>query len=178
MMDGNEQVAVQIVSARRTLEQTGPPGPARDQSDRFVEPDLAQRLRDGVGELKVEFVFWNATGAVRAGRRGGVAHINEHAKCRSRATAAVAGVLRYGVLSTHRLPAYAGKDYGECDNSDKRNLVNNHGSQLSPCGGFAAQLTLPGKSPRTLYLFPRRRTNKLDSVALRSGQQAEALIAM
>jgi hypothetical protein len=49
MMDGNEQVAVQIISARRTLEQTAQPRPARDQSDCFVEPCLMQRLRDHVG---------------------------------------------------------------------------------------------------------------------------------
>ena len=149
MMDGNEQVAVQIISIRRTLEQTGHPGPAGDQSDCVVEPGLMQRLRDHVGELKVEFVFWHATGAVGAGRSRRVADINEHAKCRSRATAAVAGVLRYGVLSTHRLPACAGKDHGECDNSDKRNLVKNHGSQLSPCCGFAAQRCFV-ETPRAL----------------------------
>ena len=97
-MDGNEQVAVQIVSARHTVEQTGHSRPARDQSDCFVEPCLVQRLRDHVGELEVEFVFWHATGAVGAGRSRRVANINEHAKCRSRATAAVGRVLRCSVL--------------------------------------------------------------------------------
>src|SRR4029077_20346014 len=92
MMDGNEQVGIQLISARRTLEQTGHPGPARDQSDCFVETCLMQRLRDHVGELEVEFVFWHATGAVSAGRRGRVAHINEHPKCRWRATTGVAAV--------------------------------------------------------------------------------------
>jgi hypothetical protein len=67
-MDGNEQVGFQMISARRMLEQTGHPGPARDQSDCFVEPCLMQRLRDHVGDLEVEFVFWRATGAVRAMR--------------------------------------------------------------------------------------------------------------
>jgi hypothetical protein len=67
-MDGNEQVAVQIVSARHTVEQTAHSRPARDQSDCLVEPCLMQRLRDHVGELEVEFVFWQATGAVGAGR--------------------------------------------------------------------------------------------------------------
>ena len=50
-MDGNEQVGVQTISVRRTLEQTRHPGPARDQSDCFVEPCFMQRLRDHVGEL-------------------------------------------------------------------------------------------------------------------------------
>ena len=66
----------------------------RDQSDGFVEPCLMQRLRDDVGELEVEFVFGHAAGAVRAGRRGRVAHINEHPKLRTRG---------YGSMDFHRI---------------------------------------------------------------------------
>ena len=75
-MDGEEQVGVQMVSARRTPEQTNQPCPARDQSDCFVEPCLAQRLRDDIGELEVEFVFGHAASAVGAGRSGRMAHVN------------------------------------------------------------------------------------------------------
>ena len=57
MVDGDEQVAVQIVSARDTVEQTGQPSPTRDQSDCFVEPCLMQRLRDDVGKLEVERIL-------------------------------------------------------------------------------------------------------------------------
>src|SRR5580704_9345485 len=83
MMDGDEQIAPQTVSARRTLKQTAQPRPARDQSDCFVEACLMQRLCDDVGKLKIEFVLWHAAGTIRAGRSSRVAHINEHSKCRS-----------------------------------------------------------------------------------------------
>src|ERR1700733_12368411 len=83
MMDGDEQIALQTVGARRTLKQTAQPRPARDQSDCFVEACLMQRLCDDVGKLKIEFVLWHAAGTIRAGRSSRVAHINEHSKCRS-----------------------------------------------------------------------------------------------
>jgi hypothetical protein len=128
-----------MISARHTLEQAGHPGPVRDQSNCFVEPCLMQRLSDDVGELEVEFVFGHAAGAVGAGRSGRVAHINEHPKCRSRATAAVPAVQRYGVLSAHRLPSRTGKHHGQCENSMKGSLVDGHGSKL--CDAAASRLT-------------------------------------
>jgi hypothetical protein len=36
-MDGDEQIALQTVGARRALKQTAQPRPTRDQSDCFVE---------------------------------------------------------------------------------------------------------------------------------------------
>ena len=101
-MDGDEQIALQTVGARRTLKQTAQPRPARDQSDCFVEACLMQRLGDYVGNLKIEFVLWHAAGTIRAGRSSRVAHINEHSKCRSGAIAALAAVLRYRVLSARK----------------------------------------------------------------------------
>jgi hypothetical protein len=50
-----------------------------------------------------------------------MAHINKDAKCRTRAAGAVVGVLRCSLLGAHRLPG-AGKDHGECDNSDRCDL--------------------------------------------------------
>ena len=82
-----------------------------------------------------------------------MAHINKHPKCRSRATAAVAGVLRCRVLGAHRLPGRAGKHHGQCDNSEKCNLVDDHGSKLCRCGIFAAQPTLCGNTPHTCTCF-------------------------
>src|SRR5262245_42799895 len=56
-----------------------------------------------------------------------MANINEHAKCRSRATAAVAAVLRYRVLSAHRLPGGAGEHHCKCDSDSERcNRVGGH----------------------------------------------------
>src|ERR1700722_692201 len=130
MMDGNEQVAMQIVSAGHTVEQTGHSRSARDQWYCFVEPCLVQRPRDHIGELEVEFVFWHAAGAVGAGRSRRVANINENAKRRSRATIAVSRVLRCSVLGAHRLPSHAGKHRGQSDNSKKGNPVDGHGSKL------------------------------------------------
>jgi hypothetical protein len=123
-MDGDKQVAVQVVGARRTLKQTAQPRPARDQSDCLVEPCLLERLRDHVSELEVEFVFRHAARTVRAGRSSRVAHINEHPKRRSRATAVVAAVLRYRVFSAHMLPSGAGKQHGHCDKSEKATLLD------------------------------------------------------
>src|SRR5580693_597239 len=161
MMDGDEQIALQTVGARRTLKQTAQPRPARDQSDCFVEACLMQRLCDDVGKLKIEFVLWHAAGTIRAGRSSRVAHINEHSKCRSGAIAALAAVLRYRVLSARKLPRGASKHHSQCDKSEKATLIDDHRSQLYRCCGFAAQPRLSGISPRTLYLFACRRTNNM-----------------
>ena len=117
--------------------------------------------RHDVGKLKIEFVFWHAAGTIRAGRSSRVAHINEHSKCRSGAIAALAAVLRYRVLSARKLPRGASKHHSQCDKSEKATLIDDHRSQLYRCCGFAAQPTLSGISPRTLYLFACRRTNNM-----------------
>ena len=163
MMDGNQQVAVQIVHARHTVEQTGHSRSARDQSDCFVEPCLVQRLRDHVGELRLNSYSGTPRALSAPGEVAVSANINEHPKCRSRATIAVSRVLRCSVLGAHRLPGRAGKHRASPTVRRRATLLTAM-DQNCASRGFATQATLCGNSPLSLYLFPCRRTNKYHSV--------------
>ena len=174
-MDGNEKVGLQIVSARRTLEQAGRLDPPVTNRTALSNP----ASRSDCAITSASFKLNSYSGTPRAlsapGELGRVAHINEHPKFGSRAPTAVAAVLGGRVLGAHRLPSCTGKHHGQRDNSKKGDLVDGHGSKL--CDAAVSRPTRRFmETPRTLCTCFLAVVQQI-CLGPMSGQQNDAMFA-
>ena len=125
VMDGDEQVGVPIVSARHTLNRLGNFAPL--VIDRMVLSNTASCSDCAMTSASLRLNSYSGTPrALSAPAEVAVwPNVNQDPKCRTRAAGAVARVLCCNLLGAHRL-AGCRKDQGECDDSDRCNLADDH----------------------------------------------------
>ncbi len=117
VVDGDKQIGMHGIGARRPLEQAAPRRRRGDQERSLAETGVDERLLDLLGKLKIEGVFRNSPRAHGAGHIDGMADVDRDAEFRPLAVVRL-GRDRGRLLASRR--RRGGEQEGRCKQGAER----------------------------------------------------------